>query len=142
MSKALRLIESQGHHCLHLRRQANLSSNLALPTGHDGFHLLTDLIRFNPHPPQDGMSNIFASLQQAQEDMLGANVILLKALRLFLSTLQHPFRLVAKPYFCALDPTDNTRGDIHFRPEDVFPDHIDRTDMNPGAHPARREPEL
>ena len=50
-----------------------------------------------------------------------------------------PFRLIAEPYFCALDPTDNTRSDIHFRPEDVFPDHIDRTDVNPGAHPARLE---
>jgi len=50
-----------------------------------------------------------------------------------------PFRLIAKPYFRALDPTDNTRGDIHFRSEDVFPDHIDRTNMNPGAHPARLE---
>jgi hypothetical protein len=50
-----------------------------------------------------------------------------------------PFRRIAKPYFCALDPIDNTRGDIHFRPEDVFPDHINRTDMDPGAHPARAE---
>jgi hypothetical protein len=48
-----------------------------------------------------------------------------------------PFCLIAEPYFRALDPADNTRSDIHFRPEDVFPDHIDRTDMNPGAHPAR-----
>src|SRR5215469_8521603 len=96
MSKALRLIESQGHHILHLRRQANPSSNLALPTGHDGFHLLTDLIRFNSHPPQDCKSAIFASLQQPQEDVLGANVMMLKALRLCLSTMQHPFRLVGK----------------------------------------------
>jgi hypothetical protein len=34
-----------------------------------------------------------------------------------------PFRLIAEPYFRALDPTDNTRGDIHFRPEDVSPDY-------------------
>ena len=83
MLERFRLLAGEGEHLLHARRVGNVAGHLVLLTGADLLlDLLADSLEIQPHLLKNIHGNSLAQLDEAQQEMLGANVVVIEAVSL------------------------------------------------------------
>src|SRR5207248_9669493 len=73
---------------LRARRQPDIASNCAITTANDEFDSAANLVELDTKIAEHFCRNAFTFAYKAQQQMLGANVIVVKALGLLLRKLQ------------------------------------------------------
>ena len=90
MIQRLGFLAGQREHFLHARRVGNVADHLGLRAGADlflDFH--PDGLEIEPHLLQNVDRHALAQLDQAEQKMLGADVIVVEAVRFFASKREH-----------------------------------------------------
>ena len=83
MLERLRLLAGEGEHLLHTRRVGDVAGHLVLLPGADLLlDLLTDSLKIEAHLLQNIHGNPLTQLDEAQQEMLGADVVVIEAVGL------------------------------------------------------------
>ena len=88
MVQTARFIDRQFDHLFGTRRQANLPQDNPIAPTDDKFDGAANFIQFHAEVAQNLRGNPFALTDEAQEQMLGADVVVVEALRFFLGETQ------------------------------------------------------
>ncbi len=88
MVQATRFVDRQFDHLLGARRQANLAQDDPIAPTDDKFDGAANFIQFHAEVAQHLRGNPVALADEAQEQMLGADVVVVEALRFFLGETQ------------------------------------------------------
>ena len=89
MIQAARFIDGQLDHLFGARRQADFAQHDAVAPPNNKFNGAANLVQFNAQITQYFGGNALALTHQTEQQMLGADVVVLEALRFFLGQAQH-----------------------------------------------------
>jgi hypothetical protein len=87
MVEAPRFIDGKLHHFLRSWGQAYFAGHKVISTANNAFDGLTRLVEINPHAREHLADHAFPLTKQAKQEMLGADVVVLETLCLFLGEL-------------------------------------------------------
>src|SRR6266699_1815087 len=84
MVEALRFIDGKLHHFLRPWGQTDFTRHEVIPTANNAFDGLTSPFEIDPQASEHVAGHAFPLAKQAKQKMLGADVVVVEALRLFL----------------------------------------------------------
>ena len=105
-----RLAQRQLEHLLGTRGERNMPRRRLLALADDLLHLLPHRFQADPQRLQSLRRHALALVDQAQQDVLGADVVVIEHPGLFLSQDHNPPRPVGKPLEHLVAPSPSGRG--------------------------------
>ena len=119
VAQATRFVDGEFDDALGARRQAHFTHDRAIAAADDELHGGPDLGQLDVHVLEDARGDAFTLPHQAEQQVFGADVVVVEALRLVLGKRQYFARAVRELVEAIHDPTDATKDEMPADPTSV-----------------------